>query len=152
MYWKRTTTQSKEARMTTTPAVRRDGASLMSELMSWFGNPPTQPEIRVEEYQEGERRIIRADLPGVDPRKDIALTVENGRLRLRGQRRAEEHDRYRTEIRYGSFERMLTLPADTEPEDITAEYVNGVLTVSMPAATQTTPQEIPVTHRELPVE
>jgi HSP20 family protein len=138
--------------VTTTPAVRRDGASLVSELMSWFGNVPTQPEIRVEEYQEGERRVIRADLPGVDPDKDIAVTVGDGLLRLHGQRRAEEHDRYRTEIRYGSFERVLTLPVGTKPEDITAEYADGVLTVSMPAATQAAPQKIPVTHRELPVE
>jgi HSP20 family protein len=136
---------------TTTPA-RRDPASLMGELMSWFGNVPTEPEIKIEEFQEGERRFIRADLPGVDPEKDVSVTVEDGRLRLHGQRRAEEHDRYRTEIRYGSFERLLTLPAGTKPEDITAEYANGVLTVSMPAATQTTPQEIPVTHREPQVE
>ena len=138
--------------MTTTPAVRRDGASLMSELMSWFGNVPTHPEIRVEEFEEGERRVIRADLPGVDPETDIAVTVESGMLHLHGQRRAEEHDRCRTEIRYGSFERVLTLPAGTKPGEITAEYADGVLTVSMPAATQAAPRKIPVTHRELPVE
>ncbi len=138
--------------MTTTPAVHRDGASLVSELMSWLDGVPTQHEIRVEEFQEGERRIIRADLPGVDPDADIAVTVDDGLLRLHGQRRAEEHDKYRTEIRYGSFERVLTLPAGAKPEDITAEYADGVLTVSMPAATRAAPQKIPVTHRELPVE
>ena len=138
--------------MTTTPAARRDGASLVSELMSWFGSVPMQPEIPVEEYQEGERHIIRADLPGVDPAKDISVTVVHGQLRLHGQRRAEEHDRYRTEIRYGSFERVLTLPSGTKPEEITVEYADGVLTVSMPAVTQAAPQKIPVTHRELPVE
>jgi HSP20 family protein len=138
--------------VTTTPAVHRDGVSLVSELMSWFGNVPMQPEIKVEEYQEGERRIVRADLPGVDPDKDIAVTVDDGLLRLHGERRAEQHDRYRTEIRYGSFERVLSLPAGTKPEDVTAEYADGVLTVSMPLATTTAPQQIPVTHREPPVE
>ena len=138
--------------MTSTTTVRRDGASLVGELMSWLGGMPMQPEIRVEEYQEGERRIIRADLPGVDPDKDIEVTVDGGLLRLHGQRRAEEHDRHHTEIRYGSFERVLTLPTGTQPEDVTAEYADGVLTVSMPAATQATPQAIPVTHRELPAE
>ena len=101
--------------MTTTPAVRRDGTSLMSELMGWFGNVPMQPEIRVEEYLEGERRIMRADLPGVDPDKDVSVTVDDGLLRIHGERRAEEHDRYRTEIRYGSFERLLILPAAPSP-------------------------------------
>ena len=138
--------------MTTTPAVHRDGVSLVSELMSWFGNVPMQPEIKVEEYQEGERRIVRADLPGVDPDKDISVTVDDGLLRLHGERRAEEHYRYRTEIRYGSFERVLSLPAGTKPEDVTAEYADGVLTVSMPLATSTAPKQIPVTHREPPVE
>lgn len=138
--------------MTTTPAVPRDGASLVSELMSWFGNVPTQPEIRVEEFQEGERRIVRADLPGVDPDKDIVVTVDEGLLRLHGERRAEKHDRFRTEIRYGSFDRALTLPTGTKPEDVTAEYADGVLTVSMPAATPVVPKKIPVTSREVPVE
>lgn len=144
--------EMKEADVTTTLAVHRDGASLMSELMSWFGNVPMQPEIRVEEFQEGERRIVRADLPGIDPDKDIGVTVDAGLLRIHAERRAEEHDRYRTEIRYGSFDRVLTLPAGTKPEDVTAEYADGVLTVSMPAATQSAPLEIPVTHREPPGE
>jgi hypothetical protein len=39
--------------VTTTPAVRRHGDSLVSELMSWFFNVPMQPEIRVEEYARG---------------------------------------------------------------------------------------------------
>jgi HSP20 family protein len=142
----------KEADVATTLAVRRDGASLMSELMSWFGTLPAQPEIKVEEFQEGERRIVRADLPGVDPDKDIVVTIDDGLLRLHGERRAEEHDRYRTEIRYGSFDRVLSLPAGTKAEDVTAEYADGVLTVSMPAPTPVEPQAIPVTHRELPVE
>ena len=138
--------------MATTLAVHRDGASLVSELMSWFGSVSMQPEIRVEVFQEGERRIVRADLPGVDPDKDVSVTVDDGLLRIHGERRAEDHDQYRTEIRYGSFDRVLTLPVGTKPEDVTAEYADGVLTVSMPAATPAAPQEIPVTHRELPVE
>jgi HSP20 family protein len=138
--------------MTTTPAVRRDGPSLTSELLGWFGTMPMPPEIKVEEYQEGERRVIRADLPGVDPDKDISVTVDDGLLRLHGERRAEEHDRYRTEIRYGSFDRVLSLPAGTKAEDVTAEYADGVLTVSMPVAAPATPKDVPVTHREIPVE
>ena len=138
--------------MTTTSVVRRDGASLMGELMSWFGTVPMQQEIKVEEYQEGERRIVRADLPGVDPDKDISVTVDDGLLRLHGERRAEEHDRYRTEIRYGSFDRVLTLPSGTQPGVVTAEYADGGLTVTMPAPAPVEPKAIPVTHREAPVE
>jgi HSP20 family protein len=49
--------------VTTTPGVRGNGPSLVGELMSWLGNPPTRPEIRVEEYQEGDRRVIRSPSP-----------------------------------------------------------------------------------------
>jgi len=55
------------------------------------------------------------------------------------------------EIRYGSFDRVLTMPVGTKPEDVTAAYADGVLTVSMPAATPSAPQQVPVTHGDLPV-
>jgi len=55
------------------------------------------------------------------------------------------------EIRYGSFDRVLTMPVGTKTEDVTAAYADGVLTVSMPAATPSAPQQVPVTHGDLPV-
>lgn len=132
--------------------VQRNGQSLVGELMTWMGTV-VAPEVRVEEWTEGDRRVIRVDLPGVDPAKDIELTVDRGILRLSGERRAEEHAEHRTEIRYGSFERVLSLPRGTRPEDVTAEYTDGVLTVSMPTGTEPdSPRKIPVTHRELPAE
>ena len=137
-----------------TTLVHRDGPSLVSDLMSWMGAATAQSDLKVEDYFEGDRHIIRADIPGVDPDRDIQLSVEGGMLRLRGERRAEEHDRYHTEIRYGSFERLITLPRGTKPEDITAEYADGVLTVSAPTAAAASEQQqsIPITRREKPSE
>lgn len=132
-----------------TALAHRDGTSLIGELMTWMGAAAGEPEIKVEEFVEDGRHVIRADLPGVDPRKDITLTVEGHLLRLHGERRAEKHDEHRSEIRYGSFERVIALPRDTRPEDVTAEYVGGVLTVSMPATGTQHPATIPVTHREV---
>ena len=131
-----------------TALAHRDGVSLLNELMSWMGAATTEPEIKIEEFVEGERHVIRADMPGVDPNKDIHLSVHGNLLRLRGERRAEEHDEHRSEIRYGSFERLVTLAQGTRAEDVTAEYVNGVLTVSMPTTGADEPKTIPVTHRE----
>ena len=130
--------------------VHRDGPSLVSDLMSWMGAAASQSDLKVEDYIEGDRHIIRADIPGVDPDRDIHLSVEGGMLHLRGERRAEEHDRYHTEIRYGSFERLMTLPRGTKPEDITAEYADGVLTVFAPTAAAASEQQqtIPITRRE----
>ncbi len=132
-------------------AVQRSGQSLVNELMNWMGATMT-PEVRLEEFIEGDRRTIRADIPGVDPDKDIELIVEGTTLRLRGQRRAEEHDEHHTEIRYGSFERFVTLPAGTKPEDVEATYADGVLTVTMPARAPVATTKVPITHRELPAE
>ena len=103
-----------------------------------------EPEVRVEEWVEDGRRVIRADIPGVDPEKDIELTVDGNVLHLRGERREEEHSERRSEIRYGSFERLITLPRGTSPDDVSATYADGVLTVSMPAAA-------PAAHAETPV-
>ena len=130
---------------------RRNGSSVLGEVMAWLG-ADVEPEVRVEEWVEDGRRIIRADIPGVDPQKDIELTVDGSTLHLHGQRREEEHDDYRTEIRYGSFERLIALPPGTTAADVRAEYADGVLTVSMPAQVPPSPTRIPVTHRELPVE
>jgi HSP20 family protein len=130
--------------------VHHDGTTLLGELMNWMGAPMAGPEIRVEEFLEEGRRVIRADLPGVDPEKDITLTIEGDMLRLRGERRAEEHDEHRTEIRYGAFERVLPVPHGTTPEDLVAEYADGVLTVTMPVPGSPKSLTVPVRHREAP--
>jgi len=142
--------REKEKDMTT--LVHHHGPSLFSDLISWVESATSEPEIRVEEYFEDGRHVIRADIPGVDPRKDIELTVDGRVLKLRAERRAEQHDKHRTEIRYGTFTRVLTLPHGTKPEDVKADYADGVLTVSVPADGSAAPQTIPVTHREPPAE
>lgn len=129
--------------------IQRNGQSLVGGLMTWMGTI-TNPEVRIEEFVEGGRRVVRADIPGVDPTRDIELTVEDGVLRLRGERRAEEHDEHHTEIRYGSFERIVALPPGTAATDLTAEYADGVLTVSIPVKAPVATVKVPVSHRESP--
>jgi HSP20 family molecular chaperone IbpA len=123
----------------------RDRSSLLDELFGWMGATPVDPPIRVEEYVEDGRRTVRADVPGVDP-EDIHLTLEREQLRLRAERRFEEHDEHRSEIRYGSFERVMGVPRGTKAEDVTATYADGVLTVTMPVDTEVVSTRIPVTQ------
>ena len=130
---------------------QRNGQSLVGELMSWMGSV-TDPDIRIEEFVEGDQRVVRADVPGIDPARDVQLTVEGGVLRLRGERRSQERDLHRTEIRYGSFERVVSLPPGTTAQDVSADYVDGVLTVRMPLQAPVEAARIPITHRELPAE
>jgi HSP20 family protein len=95
-----------------------------------------EPFIRVEEVHEDGTLIIRAELPGVDPDKDVELVVDKGILTLHVERREnkeEKGNRYRhSEFRYGSFSRSLTLPAGATEDDVKATFENGILEVRIP--------------------
>ncbi|WP_205304917.1 Hsp20/alpha crystallin family protein [Nocardioides sp. 616] len=129
-----------------TKQIQPDTQSVFTELMNWVGSPHLEPQVKVEEWVDGDRRVIRADLPGIDPERDVELSLDGSTLHLRGQRRSEKHDHHRTEIRYGSFARALTLPPGTRVEDIKAEYDNGVLTVSVPVGSGSGTTTIPITR------
>ena len=92
--------------------------------------------IRVEEYREDGTLVIRADLPGIDPDKDVELTVSDGTLHIEAERREEEKREekgyVRREVRYGSLSRSLPLPPGVTEADITATYKDGVLEIRIP--------------------
>ena len=92
--------------------------------------------IRVEEYREDGTLVVRADLPGIDPDKDVELTVADGMLHIQAERRQEEKREekgyLRREVRYGSLSRSLPLPEGVTEDDITAAYKDGVLEIRMP--------------------
>jgi HSP20 family protein len=92
--------------------------------------------IRVEEFREDGTLVIRADLPGIDPEKDVELTVSHGMLHIEAERREEEKQEekgyVRRELRYGSLSRSLTLPEGVTEADITATYKDGVLEIRIP--------------------
>ena len=92
--------------------------------------------IRVEEFREDRTVVIRADLPGIDPDKDVELTVSDGMLHIEAERREEEKREekgyLRHELRYGSLSRSLPLPEGVTEADITATYKAGVLEIRIP--------------------
>ena len=93
--------------------------------------------IRVDEYQEDGTLVVKAEIPGIDPEKDVELTVVDGVLHIEAERRAEEKTEekgyVRQELRYGSFTRTLPLPQGVSEADITATYKDGILEVRVPA-------------------
>jgi HSP20 family protein len=94
--------------------------------------------------------IVRAELPGIDPEKDVDITVEDGVLTLKGERRheeeTEEENYYRFESSYGSFQRSVPLPKNVKADDISASYENGILEVTVPQAGESSvAKKIPVT-------
>jgi len=96
--------------------------------------------IRVEEVVDGNTLVVRAELPGIDPEKDVDVTVTDGVLSIRAERQEKtEHkdkDSYRSEFRYGSFVRRLPLPSGVQQADVSASYKDGVLEVRAPLPDQ----------------
>ena len=99
--------------------------------------------MRVEEFVEGDTCVIRAELPGIDPDKDVEISVSDGIMHLQAVRRErsedERPDGYRLEFRYGSLERRFRLPQGTTEKDIKATYHDGILEVRVPAPKQVKP-------------
>jgi HSP20 family protein len=107
--------------------------------------------IRVEEYRQDGTLVVRAELPGIDPDKDVRLTVVHGRLAIEAERHEEdevERDGFMLrELRYGKFSRTLPLAAGVTADSITATYKDGLLEVRVPAAAATPappPARIPI--------
>jgi HSP20 family protein len=103
----------------------------------------------VDVFSRGKDLVVRAELPGVDPEKDIDVSFAEGMLTISGERRhqdkVEDQDYYRFESSYGSFLRRISLPESAKVDDIRAAYEDGVLEVVVPgAASMTTPKRIPI--------
>jgi HSP20 family protein len=98
---------------------------------------------RVEEFVDDGTLVVRAELPDLDPDKDVELSVANGVLHIRAQReeKTEKNDKggYRSEFRYGSFVRSVPLPEGVRDGDITASYKDGILEVRVPMPAEEKP-------------
>ena len=117
--------------------LRRDPKTMVPDLIDWFEAPfvtlrpyLAQP-IRVEEYAADGRYIVKAELAGLDPAKEAEVTVGAGYLTIRAERHDTVEGPHRSEFRYGVFSRTLALPADANPDDVTADYADGILTVTV---------------------
>ena len=92
--------------------------------------------IRVEEEIKDDAMVIRAEIPGIDPEKDVDITVSDGTLLIKAERRSETKEenegRVRSEFRYGSYTRTLPLPKGASESDVKATYKDGILEVTVP--------------------
>ena len=95
---------------------------------------------RVEEFEEGGALVVRAEMPGIDPDRDVEITVSDNSLRIKAERRqetkTEDKKGYRSEFRYGSFVRSIPLPAGATDEDVKATYHDGILEVRIPVSAE----------------
>ncbi len=77
---------------------------------------------------------VRAELPGIDPSKDVDVTVRDGVLTIKAERTEKKESTGRSEFSYGSFVRSVSLPPGADEDAIKATYDNGILTVSVPVS------------------
>ena len=108
-------------------------------------------DMKVEEFRDGDTLVVRAEMPGIDPDKDVEITVSDGMLHLSAERRSEtkteDKKGYRSEFRYGSFSRSVRLPAGAGEEDVKATYDDGILEVRMPIDEKSNgAKKIPITR------
>lgn len=91
------------------------------------------PQVDVTETDKEIK--VCAEIPGVDP-KDIDVSVENGTLAIKGEKKYEreenEKGQYRMERSYGAFERTIALPAEVDESKAKAEFKKGVLKLTLP--------------------
>ncbi|MDV7195457.1 Hsp20/alpha crystallin family protein [Mycolicibacterium fortuitum] len=101
--------------------------------------------MRLEDEMEDGRYVARAEIPGIDPGKDVDITVRDGRPTIKAERTENEEAKGRSEFRYGSFVRSVMLPAGANEEDIKATYDKGILTVSVAVPALAAPADKHVT-------
>ena len=97
--------------------------------------------IRLEDEMHDGHYLLRAELPGIDPDKDVDITVRDGQLTIKAERTEKKETKGRSEFSYGSFVRSVTLPAGAKDEDIKATYDKGILTVDVAVPEQAAPAE-----------
>lgn len=132
----------------------RDMEERMERLFAEFAGRPFQatpieaPWLPAVEMVEKEGALIaKADLPGLK-REDITVSVVGQTLTITGERKSETETKeatyYRCERSYGTFRRVLTLPATVDPAKVSATYTDGVLEITMPTTKKEAAKTIPV--------
>ena len=124
--------------------LRREMDRLFDEAFRGFGfgtslasieNAIWSPSVDMRETENGVE--VTAELPGVDE-KDIELTVADGVLTLRGEKKVDRSDKgqgwHVVERSHGTFVRSVALPVEVDESKAKAEFKNGVLHISLPAA------------------
>jgi HSP20 family protein len=101
-----------------------------------------RPEVDVYRSDDPPTVTVQIELPGVDP-EDVRLVASPRALLIAGERRRPKDGGHyqQMEIDYGPFQRQITLADDIDPEQASATYDRGMLTVRLPLAPRPAPQE-----------
>ena len=140
-------------RRTPFPGMEREMDELFGRFFSGWPWPRKEVEAlgwspAIDMVDRKDEMVLQADLPGLTE-KDIEVTVQDGTLRLQGQRKEEKEAKegeeyYCCERWTGSFSRALTLPPGINTEKISASFKNGVLEIHLPKAKEAEGKKIEI--------
>lgn len=92
-----------------------------------------QPAIELQDTEENV--ILRAEIPGIEG-KDLDVRVTREAVAITGEHRyekkTEEKGFFRSEFRYGKFQRVVPLPVAVQNDQVKADFTNGILTLTLP--------------------
>jgi HSP20 family protein len=120
-----------------TITLRRDPRTVIPDFIDWFEEPflTLRPylgqAIKVEDYTEDGHYVVRAEIAGIDPQKELEVSAGAGYLTIHAHRAGTVEDKHRSEFRYGSFSRTIELPPSADTDDVTATYADGILTIKI---------------------
>jgi len=127
--------------------MQREMASLLDALSSAPGAQRVGVFPPVNLTQDKDTFYVRCELPGIDPGA-LDISALGNKLTLSGKREiadpGEGASYHRREREAGSFSRSLTLPTEFDAERVTADYRDGILTVTLPKAEAAKPRQISV--------
>jgi len=131
----------------------------MSTLFDWSplrrsSLTPDEENISVPEWaplvdiaEDDKEYLIKVELPEVQ-KDDVKVTTEGGTLTISGERKSESEEKgrkfHRMERYYGRFERSFSIPDDAEPDNVKAEFKDGVLRVHLAKSEKARPKQIEV--------
>ena len=121
----------------------RDLDRVTSALMDFRQGPRLMP---MDLYREGDTYVLSADLPGLDP-GSVDIDVDGQLLTIRAERTLANHTGVKwltRERQEGSFLRQINLGQGIDVEQISANYANGVLSITLPVTEKAKPRRIEV--------
>ena len=114
-----------------------DGESI--DTQNWYP--------RVDISENDDEFIVQTELPGLK-RDDVQITFDNGALKIEGERKQEKTDKninyHRVERAYGKFSRVFQVPSQIQANKISADFKDGLLSITLPKAEEVKPKSIDV--------
>ena len=122
-----------------------------SPWVDWLDDPAHDSMLKVDMYEEEDKVVVQADMPGVSPENvDISVTSENVTIKATCEEKIEEKQReyIRKERKVGAYARTINFPVQVVPEEADAEFKEGTLVLKILKEKKVQPKTVEVKVKE----